>query len=137
MDKDKLILNDQSGIDIESASSLSDIKVLSDTKDDMVSKWDMLTDENLKFVRIQNSDGVTVGTYKNLILDSETSIVQKDGTVLTSFHLREKTEVELLGERVEQIESGREVQDGAIMDLGAAVSGLAEEGGNNGKILWN
>ena len=33
-------------------------------------------------------------------------------------------------ERVEQLESGQEVQDGAISDLGSAVSGLAEEGGD-------
>ena len=131
MDKDKLILNDQSGIGIESASSLSDIKVLSETKDDMVSKWDMLTDENLKFVRIQNSDGVTVGTYKDLILHSETSIVQKDGTVLTRFSLREKTEIELLQEEVAVLKDGQEMITGAIDDLGSITSALAEaqEGG--------
>lgn len=131
MDKDKLILNDQSGIDIESASSLSDIKVLSETKNDMVSKWDMLTDENLKFIRIQNSDGVIVGTYKDLILNNETSIVQKDGTVLTRFSLREKTEIELLQEEVAVLKDGREMITGAIDDLGSITSALAEaqEGG--------
>lgn len=127
--KDKLILNNQMQIEIESASSLSNIMVLSDTKYDMVSTWDMLTPENLKSVQIQNGDGVVIANYENLILDSETSIVQEDGTILTSFHLREKTEVEFLRERVEQLENGQEVQDGAISDLGEAVSSLAEEGG--------
>lgn len=127
--KDKLILNNQMQIEIESASSLSNIMVLSDTKYDMVSTWGMLTPENLKSVQIQNGDGVVIANYENLILDSETSIVQKDGTILTSFHLREKTEVEFLRERVEQLENGQEVQDGAISDLGEAVSSLAEEGG--------
>ncbi|MBD5501389.1 MAG: hypothetical protein HDR10_09355 [Lachnospiraceae bacterium] len=129
MNKDKLILNNQTQIEIESASSLSDIRVVFDTKDDMVSIWDMLTPENLKSVQIQNGDGVVIANYENLILDSETSIVQEDGTILTSFHLREKTEVEFLRERVEQLENGQEVQDGAISDLGEAVSSLAEEGG--------
>lgn len=127
--KDKLILNNQTEIEIESVSSLSDIRVISETKYDMISTWDMLTEENLKEARIQNGDGVTVGRYSNLVLDSETSSIQNDGTILTSFHLREKTEVELLRERVEQLENGQDVQDGAIADLGEAVSGLAEEGG--------
>lgn len=127
--KDKLILSNQSEIEIESSSSLSDMRVLSLTKDEMVSVWDLLTENNLKSVEIQNGDGVVVATYENLVLNSETSTIQKDGTILTSFHLREKTEVELLKERVEQLENGQEVQDGAIADLGEAVSGLAEEGG--------
>lgn len=126
---DKLILNNQSQINIESGSLLSDMKVLSDTKYDMVSTWDMFTEDNLKHIEIQNEDGVVIGIYDNILLDSETSTIQTDGIILTILHLREKTEVELLRERVEQLESGQEVQDGAISDLGLAVSGLAEEGG--------
>lgn len=128
--KDKLILSNQSQIEIESASSISDIKVVSETKYDMISAWDMLTPENLKFVQIQNGDGVTVGNYENLVFESETSTVQPDGKILTSFRLREKTEVELLREEINSLKEGQEVQDGAISDLGAAVSGLAEEGGH-------
>lgn len=123
---EKLILTNQSQIYIESGSSLSDMKVLSDTKYDMISTWDMLTEENLKHIKIQSEDGIVVGTYDNILLDSETSAIQPDGKILTSFHLREKTEVELLRDRVEQLESGQEVQDGAIMDLGEAVSTLSE-----------
>lgn len=126
---EKLILNNETQINIESGSSLSDIRVLSDTKYDMVSVWDMLTNENLKHIEIQNEDGTVVGTYNNIMLDSETSTIRQDGKILTSFNLREKTKVEILEERIAQLESGREVQDGAISDLGAAVSGLAEEGG--------
>lgn len=126
---EKLILNNQTQMNIESGSSLYDMKVVSEDKVDMISVWDMMTEENLKSVQIKNGDGIAIANYENLVLDSETSIVQSDGTILTSFHLREKTEVELLRERVEQLESGQEVQDGAITDLGAAVSGLAEEGG--------
>ena len=127
--KDKIILNNQLQINIESGSSLSDIKILSETKYDMLSTWDILAEENLKHIKIQTEDGTVVGTYDNILLDSETSTILLDGKILTSFHLREKTEVELLRERMEELESGQEVQDGAISDLGAAVSGLAEEGG--------
>lgn len=126
MNKDKLILKDGTEIKIESLSSLSDMKVVSQTKYDMISAWDAMTKENLKEVQIQNGDGLTVGRYENLALESETSSLQADGTILTSFHLRKKTEVE---KRLDILEDGQEVQDGAITDLGEVVSGLAEEGG--------
>ena len=124
--REKLVLNNQTQIDIEGGSSLSGIKVLSDTKYDIVSIWDMMTEENLKHIEIQEEDGTIVGVYENILLDSETSTIQPDGKILTSFYLREKTEVELLRERIEQLESVQEVQDGAIMDLGDAVSALSE-----------
>lgn len=123
---DKLILNNQTQLNIQSGSSLFDMKVASKTKYDMVSIWDMLTEENLKHIEIQTEDGIAVGIYDNVLLDGETSKIQKDSTILTSFHLREKTKVELLEERVKELEAGQEVQDGAIMDLGEAVSTLSE-----------
>lgn len=126
---EKLVLNNKEQINIESGSSLSDMKVLSKTRYDMISAWEMMTEGNLNHIEIQNEDGTVIGVYDNILLDSETSIIQQDGKILTRFHMREKTEVELLRERVEQLENGQEVQDGAISDLGAAVSGLAEEGG--------
>lgn len=122
MKKDKLILKNGTEIEIESGASLSDIHVLSNTKADMVSKWDMFTPENLQFVRVVNGDEIMVGTYNDLILVSETSY-EKDGKIETIFSLREKTEVE---KRLDALESGQEVQDGAIMDLGEAVSVLSE-----------
>lgn len=125
MNKDKIILSNGYEIEIESGASLSDIRVVSDTKYDMLTTWDMLTPENLSYVRVVNGDGLTVGNYSDLVLVSETS-AEKYGKIDTSFNLREKTEAE---KRLDALENGQEVQDGAISDLGAAVSGLAEEGG--------
>lgn len=125
MNKDKIILSNGTEIRIESGASLSDVRIISDTKYDVLTTWDMLTPENLSSVRVVNGDGLTVGTYSDLILVSETSM-EKDGKIETSFNLREKTEME---KRLDWIENRQEVQDGAITDLGAAVSGLAEEGG--------
>lgn len=126
--KDTLILKDGSAIEMEPGGNLSDIKVMSETKYNMLSTWDKLTEDNLSEVKIKNGDGIVVSNFKSLLLVSETSTIQGDGTILTSFHLREKTEVELLRERVEQLENGQEVQDEAISDLGTAVSDLAEGG---------
>lgn len=123
--KDKLILKNETEIEIESGASLSDIRVVLGTKYDMISAWEMLTPENLSFVRIVNGNGVTVGNYSDLVLVSETS-VEKYGKIETSFNLREKTETE---KRLDALEEGQEVHTGAIEDLGMAVSGLAEEGG--------
>lgn len=127
--KNKLVLDNQTPIEIESGSTLSAIKVNSMTKEDMLSTWDMLTEENLKHIEIQSEDGTITGAYNNILLNSETSIIRSDGTIMTNFHLREKTTIELLQERVEQLENGQEVLDGAVVDLGAAVSELAAEGG--------
>lgn len=127
--KDKLILANETEIEIESASSLSDIKIISQTKYDMISVWDMMSDGNLKSVQIKNSDGIVVGNYENLILNNESSTIQKDGTILTSFRLREKTEVELLKEEVTLLKEGQEINTGAIGDIGKVVSNLAEQGG--------
>lgn len=122
MNKDKIILSNNYEIEIESGASLSDIRVVSDTKVDMLSTWDMMTQENLASVRVVNADGVTVGTYGDLVFVSETS-TEKDGKIETSFNLREKTDTE---KRLDALENGQEVQDGAIMDLGEAVSTLSE-----------
>lgn len=122
MNKDKIILSNGYEIEVESGTSLSDIRVLSDTKQDMLDVWDMLTPDNLSSVQVKNGDGLTIGTYYDLMLVSETSS-EKDGKIETSFNLREKTETE---KRLDALEEGQEVQDGAIMDLGDAVSTLAE-----------
>lgn len=127
--KDKIILTDQTEINLEPGSALHDLKVLSATKQDMLAAWSRFTGDNLKAVQIKNSDGIIIGNYENLVLESETSKVLPDGTISTSFHLREKSELELLQERVAAVEESERVHDGAIADLGEVVSGIAEEGG--------
>ena len=48
-----------------------------------------------------------------------------DGKVEATFSLREKTELE---KRLDAIEEGQSIQDGAIADLGEVVSTMAEGG---------
>lgn len=125
---DKLILKDGSVINIESGSSLDSINVVSSTKADMTATWDLLTVENLKTVQVKNNEDNVIGEYHNLVLEDETSMVQSDGTIFTRFRLRQKTEIEVLKERVEELEAQVEIQDEAIGDLGEAVSYIAEGG---------
>ena len=122
--KDKMILKDNTTIELEAGSSLANVQVAAADRADMVEIWGKLTEDNLSSVQIQTGAGLTVGTYTDLVLVSETSTVSPDGTVLTSYHLREKTDEE---KRLDALEEGQTVQDGAISDLGSATSALADQ----------
>ena len=125
--KDKLILKDNTTLEIEAGASLSVITVLSSTKEEMIEKWDKLTKENLSSVEIKNSDDVLIARYENLILVNETSVILEDRTISTSFNLRTKTDIEKLQEEVEKLKEGQHIQDGAIEELGNVVSDIATE----------
>ena len=124
MNKDKMILKDNTTIELEAGAYLQNIQVVSADRAGMVATWEKMTADNLSSVQIQTGDGLTVGTYTDLVLVSETSTVSPDGTVLTSYHLREKTDEE---KRLDALEEGQTVQDGAISDLGSATSALADQ----------
>lgn len=133
MNKDTLTLKDGSVIELEAGASLNDIRVVSDSRAAMVDAWRRLTQDNLSEVIVKNGDGLTVGTYTGLVLENETSVVMKDGSVLTSFNLREKTDVE---KRLDTLEQGQQIQDEviqthneAIEDVGQIMSDMME-GGN-------
>ena len=128
-----LVLKDGTTINMEDGSTIRNVRVLSATKTDMVTSWDKFTNENLKTVETHIDDSVS-GKYADLVLDDEKSIVNADGTILTEFHLREKTDIEKLQEMVTAqnaeiaaLKEGQGVQDGAIDDLGVVTSTLAEQ----------
>ena len=132
-----LVLKDGTTINMEDGSTIRNVRVLSATKTDMVSIWDKFTNENLKSAET-HIDASVSGQYADLVLDDEKSIVKADGKILTEFHLREKTDIEKLQEllavqsaEIAALKEGQGVQDGAIEDLGAVTSTLAEkvEGG--------
>lgn len=123
---DKLILSNGNTINLEAGASLEDIRVSATDRAAMVQTWQQLTPENLADIRIQNTDGVTAGHHKDLVLVSESSTVADDGTVLTSYCLHVKTPME---KRLDALEAGQATQDGAIEDVAAATSALSEKGG--------
>lgn len=118
--KDTLILKDGTIIELEAGASLSALQVLAPDRTAMVVTWANLTPENLAAVQIKNSEGLTVGSYTDLVLTSETSIVATDESVLTAYSLREKTAEE---KRLDALEAGQEVQDGAITELADVIGG--------------
>ena len=125
--KDTLILKNGRVIELEAGASLSALQVVSTDKAAMVTTWDKFIADNLAQVQVKNGDGLTVGNYTDLVLVSETSVIQTDGTILTTYNLREKSAVELLEERISAVEEGQTVQDGAITDLREMTSLLEEQ----------
>ena len=129
MNKDKLILKNGAEIELEAWASLGTLQVVSADRTAMLATWELLTPYNLAAVQIKNGAGLTVGTYTDLVLASETSVVAPDGMVLTTYSLRPKTDVERLAERVTAVEDGQQVQDGAINDVATLAGALAEQTG--------
>lgn len=129
MKKDKLILKNGIEKELEAGGSLGALQVLSADQAEMLATWELLTPDNLAAVQIKNGAGLTVGTYTDLVLVSETSVVAPDGKVLTTYSLRPKTDVERLTERVAVVEEGQQVQDGAINDVAKLAGSLAEQAG--------
>lgn len=129
MNQDKLILKNGHEIELEAGASLGALQVLSADRAAMLATWELLTPDNLAAVQIKNGAGLTVGTYTDLVLVSETSVVASDGTILTTYSLRPKTDVERLEEKVAAVEAGQQVQDGAINDVATLVGSLAEQAG--------
>lgn len=124
MSQSKLVLVDGTEINLEDGASIGNMCVVSANKTAMLDTWVKLTPDNLRQVQI-TTDGEVSGQYSNLILDHETSTVQGNGSILTSFALRQKTQVEMLLEEVAELRAGQSVQDGAIKDLGAITSTIA------------
>lgn len=123
--KDTMILKNGTIIELEAGASLGALQVVVTDRAAMVATWEVLTPDNLAAVQIKNGDGIVIGNYTDLVLASETSTVSADGAVLTTYSLREKTDIE---KRLDAVEEGQAVQDGAIGDLGEAVGTLAEGG---------
>lgn len=120
--KDKLVLKNKVEIELEAGASLSGLQVVSANREAMAVTWGQLTEDNLAEVQVKNGDGTVVGTHTDLLLVSETSIVRPDGTILTTYCLHEKTAEQ---KRLDALEEGQEVQDGAITELAAMAGGEA------------
>ena len=128
MKKDKLILTDDTTIVLETSQGISALTVNAENKSAACALWEQFTPENLKNVTIKNSDDLTIGEYPNMVLDHITGTDNADGTVRITFSLRSKSTEELLTERVDALESGYQIHNGAIGDTAQAISDIMEGG---------
>lgn len=130
MGNDKLVLKDGTEIILGSSLGIEALRVDAENKEQACSIWEKFTQENLKHVIIKDPSGGTISTYDDMLLDHMEARESQDGTIQATFSLRSKTMEEMLLERVAKLESGQQIQDEAISDLGQAVSDVAEGGGN-------
>lgn len=122
---DKIILKDNTKIEVLQMPAIGSITVLAADVAAIQTLKDQLTSDNLEEVTIKNDAGNTVGIYDGLVLQDNWTIRWTDDGILTTFGLREKTAIE---KQMETINKEQSVQNGAIEDLGAAVSDIATGG---------
>ena len=125
---DKMILTDKTEVVIKEGASLSNITTEVESFEALGNVAEALKKEgNLGIVQFLSGENV-IGNYSDMVLESPLfREVDKQGETVTAvFALREKTNVE---KRLDALESGQSIQDGAIEDLGNVVSELSE-GGN-------
>lgn len=129
----KLILADNSVINFDHDLGIGDIVALYDTMSQAQVEEAWITPANVSHIQTTTDEGAPIGEYFNLIIDSTEIVpVYEDEETVSAYelhiHLRAKTAVEILADRVEALEESQDVQDGAIDDLGEAVSELYGEG---------
>ena len=122
---DKIIFADKTEFEIKEGASLGNVVARVESFADLKGIADALTKAgNLKTVQFSHGDEVN-GEYTDLTREGMlfTGVDLVDGKVEAAFSLREKTEVD---KRLDAIEEGQNIQDGAIADLGDVVSTMAE-----------
>lgn len=118
----KLILNDNTEIIIKEGASLenitataTDFQALGTIAGKLMAKGNL---DTVKFLQ----DDIEFGVYSDMVLIRpvfrEVDITE-DG-VTASFGIREKTDIE---KRLEIVENGQDIQDGAIAELASIVGG--------------
>lgn len=119
--KDTLILKDGTIIELEAAGSMGRLVSCFTDWDTAIVTLKKLTKDNLSVAQVKNGAGLVVGNYTDLILKPGEWKMGPDGVWIT-ISLREKTEEE---RRLDALEAGQEIQDGAIIDLAGIVGGEA------------
>lgn len=134
MNKNIMVLKDSTEIQMEDGSDKYSIHIVVEGLAALGTLWDKLTMDNLEEVRIKNAEGAEIGNYSNMALCTPAfRAVDKteDGRIWATFEIRQKTELELLKEQIAAMSETLSVHDGAIGDMGAVISAVAEaqEGG--------
>ena len=120
---DKLKFFDGTVIDIEDGATLSDVTHIARNEADALFVCGKVVPGNVEHLEFFHGELLT-GQYDNIIIAAPTTREDGDGeTVIVRMHFREKTELEI---RVDALEESQEVQDGAIEDIGLVLSDLAE-----------
>lgn len=128
MSNDKVVLKNGVEIILESSQGIRALHTCVESKDAALLLWNALTEDNIKQVTVKNADGLVVGRYNDMVLDHIEAKDNSDNTVQLTISLRNKNTEELLSERIGSLESGLQMHDEAINDLGKGVADIAEGG---------
>lgn len=121
---DYIKLTDGTQFTIEDGASLDRIIHIAETEADATAVCAAVTPANLFHVEFYNEDAEQpYGVFDDLTLNAPPTRHDEDGAVVVTISLREKTDIE---KRLDALEESQEVQDGAIEDLGLAVSDIVE-----------
>ena len=126
----KLILADNSVITYDRDMGIGDIVASYSTMAQAQIEEAWITPANVAHIQTTTDEDVPVGEYTDLVIISTELVPIEEEEVVTGYelhiHLREKTDVEVLTERVDALEESQDTQDEAIEDLGEAVSEIME-----------
>lgn len=100
--KDTLELKDGSILELEAGAGLSDMRVKVKDAGEMAEVFGRLTDGNLSQFTVKNSKGVVAAVYEKCTLVSMNAAPAKDGMIMCSISIREKSDTELRLEQLEQ-----------------------------------
>ncbi|MDO4439190.1 MAG: hypothetical protein Q4B86_07100 [Eubacteriales bacterium] len=120
--KDTIILNDNSTIEIDAMQSIGNMTINCSNVAEIQALKNRLTMDNLKTVKVKNTSDLVVGSYTDLIPNDIWTLKWMESGFELAFGLREKTELEKLRDEIRITQA---IQDGAIADLGTAVSDMS------------
>ena len=120
---DKLKFVDGTIIEIEEGASLAEVTHIASNEANAMYVCGKVTAENVATLQFLHGEAVT-GDYQNVVIAAPTTREDgEEGAVIVRMHFREKTELEL---RVDALEESQEVQDGAIEDIALVLSDVVE-----------
>lgn len=120
---DKLKFMDGTIVDIEDGASLESVTHIATNEANALYVCGKVTAENVEHLEFFHGELLT-GQYDNVIIAAPTTRENGEGEqVVVRMHFREKTDLEI---RVDALEEGQTVQDGAIEDIGEVLSDMAE-----------
>ncbi len=120
---DKLRFMDGTIIDIEDGATLSEVTHIASNEANALIVCGKVTAEKVASLQFLHGDAVT-GDYQNVVIAAPTTREDgEEGAVIVRMHFREKTDLEI---RVDALEESQDVQDGAIEDIGAVLSDMSE-----------
>lgn len=117
--KDKFILNDGTTIELEPGASLAGLTTVFTDWTEVAAVMPMLTEENLAGAKVQSEEGRVWTEFADVVLQPGAWEVKEDGVHIT-ISLREKTDME---KRMDDMESGQEIQNEAITELAGMMGG--------------